>query len=141
MRFSDDVNDRTLSTPIGVDGDMTVPACLSACQASNFPLAGLEFATQCFCGTEIQGDGAPTTSGCNMVCQGNSSTLCGGPDRLNLYNFTGTITGPPVVNPPPGGGGGGAPNSDVHPVLTGLPTPWNYSGCYVWVLFPRRVTF
>ncbi|KAL5480284.1 hypothetical protein ACEPAI_1554 [Sanghuangporus weigelae] len=128
--YSDDVNNRTLSTPIGVNGDMTVPACLAACQSSNFPLAGLEFATQCFCGTEIQGEGAPASSGCNMVCQGNSSTFCGGADRLNLYNFTGTITGPPTVNPP-AGGGGGAPNPDVHPVLTGLPAPWNYSGCYV----------
>lgn len=127
---SDDVDDRTLPTGVGVDGDMTVPACLAACQADNFPLAGLEFATQCFCGTAIGGTGAPATSGCNMVCQGNSSTLCGGADRLNLYNFTGAITGPPVVNPPPGGGGGGA-NPNVQPVLDGLPTPWNYSGCYV----------
>lgn len=64
-----------------------------------------------------------------MVCQGNSSTLCGGPDRLNVYNFTGTITGPPIIG---GGGGGGGPvNPNVKPVLTGLPTPWNYSGCYV----------
>lgn len=111
---------------------MTVPACVAACQADNFPLAGLEFATQCFCGTEISGTGAPATdNGCNMVCQGNSSTLCGGPDRLNVYNFTGTITGPPTINPPAGGGGGGPANPDVHPVLTGLPTPWNYTGCFV----------
>ena len=109
---------------------MTVPACLQACQDDNFPLAGLEFSTQCYCGSEIGGDGAPATSGCNMVCQGSSSTLCGGADRLNLYNFTGTITGPPVTNTPPAGGGG-APNSDVHPVLSGLTIPWNYSGCYV----------
>ena len=46
-KIRDDVNNRTLSTGIGVDGDMTVPACVAACQADNFPLAGLEFATQC----------------------------------------------------------------------------------------------
>ncbi|KAH8113137.1 copper radical oxidase [Phellopilus nigrolimitatus] len=126
--YSDDVNNRTLSTPVGVQGDMTVPACVSACQADNFPLAGLEFATQCYCDTAIEGAGVPETSGCDMSCQGNSSTLCGGANRLNVYNFTGTITGPPVVNPPAGGGGA---NPDVHPATTGLPTPWNYSGCYI----------
>lgn len=107
---------------------MTVPACVAACQADNFPLAGVEFSTQCYCGTDIEGTGAPATSGCNMACQGNSTTLCGGADRLNVYNFTGTITGPPVVNP---GGGGGVVNPDVSPVTSGLPTPWAYSGCYV----------
>lgn len=77
----------------------------------------------------IDGEGAPATSGCDMACQGNSSMLCGGPNRLNLYNFTGTITAPPTVDPP-GAGDGGA-NTNVQPVLSGLPTPWNYSGCYV----------
>jgi hypothetical protein len=127
--FRDDVNNRTLSTPVGVNGDMTVPACVAACQADNFPLAGLEFATQCYCGTSIQGTGEAASSGCDMACQGNASTLCGGPNRLEVYNFTGTLSGPPVVNPPGGGGGGADPNA--HPVLMGLPTPWNYSGCYV----------
>ncbi|THH11527.1 hypothetical protein EW145_g572 [Phellinidium pouzarii] len=132
--FSDDVNNRTLSTPVGVDGDMTVPACVAACQADNFPLAGLEFSTQCYCGTNIEGEGAPASSGCNMACQGNSTTLCGGANRLNVYNFTGTISGPPVVNPPAGGNG---VNPNVHPVTSGLPTPWVYSGCYVDNAFGR----
>ena len=126
---SDDVNNRTLSTPVGVTGEMTVPACVAVCQADNFPLAGLEFASQCYCGTSFEGEGAPIDSGCNMACQGNSSEFCGGSNALNVYNFTGTITGPPNTNP--GGGGGEASNPDVSPVLTGLPTPWNYSGCYV----------
>jgi len=129
--YTDDVNARTLSTPVGVTGDMTVPACVQACQADNFPLAGLEFATQCFCGTTIDNGNTPADSGCNMVCQGNSSTLCGGPDRLNLYNFTGTLTGPPVVNPPGGGGGGAGAGFTGSPVTSGLPTPWEYNGCYI----------
>ena len=59
-----------------------------------------------------------------MVCAGNSSEYCGGPDRLNLYNYTGTLTtGGGSTN----GGSTGGPSS-VH---TGLPGNWTYGGCYV----------
>ena len=59
-----------------------------------------------------------------MTCAGNSSEYCGGPNRLNLYNHTGTASS--------GGGsaegnGGGTPS----PVTTGLPGTWTYAACYV----------
>ena len=85
----------------------------------------------------------PTQTGCSMTCSGNSSEFCGGPDRLNVYHFTGTLPGPPVTNPPPAGGGGGGGTSNVKPVVEGLPSPWKYSGCYVYATFntqtPRRI--
>ena len=63
--------------------------------------------------------GAPAAaSDCNMVCAGNSSEFCGGPNRLNVYNNTGTA---------PGSGGPGG----IGPVLTGLPTTWSYNACWV----------
>lgn len=67
-----------------------------------------------------------------MTCAGNSTQYCGGPGRLNLYNYTGSSL-PPVTNPnPPGGGGGGV----THPPVTiGLPTGWKYADCYVSVVF------
>ena len=74
-----------------------------------------------------------------MPCIGNSSEFCGGPNRLNLYNYTGTDL--------PGGGGAGTPTptqaptqapapaptgtGTVSPVTSGLPTPWTYAACYV----------
>ncbi|TFY75770.1 hypothetical protein EWM64_g8241 [Hericium alpestre] len=64
-----------------------------------------------------------------MVCSGNSSEFCGGPNRLNVYNYTGTDL-PPVSNPGGGGGGGGG-GTPVFPVTSGLPGTWNYSACYV----------
>jgi hypothetical protein len=39
------------------------------------------------CGNTIANGGAPATSGCSMLCNGNSSEICGGPDRLNVYNY------------------------------------------------------
>ena len=81
------------------------------------------------CDTKFENYGAPIpASGCNMACTGNSSEFCGGPDALNVYNYTGTnlppIGTPPPPPPPPGGGG-------VVPVTQGLPTPWKYAACYV----------
>ena len=84
------------------------------------------------CGLEVSNGGAPATDGCNMICKGNSTEICGGPNRLNAYNYTGTDL-PPVKTPPPpgGGGGGGNPNTPVFPVTSGLPTDWAYQGCFV----------
>lgn len=61
-----------------------------------------------------------------MVCQADALHYCGGPYRLNLYKYNGTV--PPPTNPPPGGGGGG---NNVGPVTTGLPGNWKYAACYV----------
>ena len=68
-----------------------------------------------------------------MTCAGNSSEFCGGPNRLNVYNYTGTDL-PPITNPGGGGGGGGGGGNNgapVFPVTSGLPAPWTYSSCYV----------
>ncbi len=147
-RTSDSVNARTLKTGVGVTGPMTAEACVAQCQSDNFPLAGLEFADQCcslsfcsrenliltlvclVCDTAISNGGEPIAANlCNMACQGNSTELCGGPNALNVFNFTGTITGPPTVQPPAGGGGA----NPVFVVDTPgvLPTGWAYSGCYL----------
>jgi len=62
-----------------------------------------------------------------MLCAGNSSEFCGGPNRLNMYNYTGTDL--PTTG---GGGGGGAGGTTtVFPVLSGLPTNWAYNACWV----------
>ena len=40
------------------------------------------------CGTAITNGGAPTPiADCNMACSGNSTELCGGPNRLNVSQF------------------------------------------------------
>jgi hypothetical protein len=68
-----------------------------------------------------------------MTCSGNSSEFCGGPNRLNVYKYTGT-------NLPATGTTGNAGNgvvaatsggSSVLPVLSGLQTGWAYNACWV----------
>jgi len=53
--------------------------------------------TQTDCGNTIANGGAPATSGCDMLCNGNSSEYCGGGNRLNVYNYQGQYN-PTVVS-------------------------------------------
>jgi hypothetical protein len=74
---------------------MTVEACQAGCQALGFTLAGVEYADECYCGNQVQGGNGPAPDGnaqCNMACTGASSETCGGPNRLNLYQYTSSST-------------------------------------------------
>ncbi|KAF4588036.1 hypothetical protein EYR38_009997 [Pleurotus pulmonarius] len=121
---------RTLTTALGATDDMTVETCTDSCFHAGFPLAGIEFARECYCGLAFaNGGGASAPAGdCNMVCTGNSSEFCGGPNRLTAYNLTDRADLPPPQAP----GGGPAPGgTPVFPVTSGLPGTWHYSGCFV----------
>ncbi|KAJ7244340.1 glyoxal oxidase N-terminus-domain-containing protein [Mycena rebaudengoi] len=128
--YSDNVNGvRSLPVGMPVAGPFSLEGCTAACFAAGYPYSGSEFAAECYCGTAINPGAAPTAkSDCNMLCAGNSLELCGGPNRLTMYNYTGSDrpTGPVGG----GGGGGGGGGSSVFPT-TNLPTPWSYVGCFV----------
>ncbi|KAH7126789.1 hypothetical protein B0J11DRAFT_526490 [Dendryphion nanum] len=87
--YSDNVNDRTLSTGMGTGGgagSLTAALCTSACDAAGYFYAGLEYAGECYCGNTLAtGAKLEDASGCNMVCNGNATEYCGGSNRLNLY--------------------------------------------------------
>ncbi|KAF9049496.1 copper radical oxidase with WSC domains [Hymenopellis radicata] len=127
--FSDNVNGAGRSLPVGADlaGPATIRTCTAACFASGYQFAGAEFAAELRIGSS--GNFFPRACiDCSMVCAGNSSEFCGGPNRLTVYNYTGTDL-PPITNP--GGGGGGAGAAPVVNVYDGLPGTWNYSACYI----------
>ncbi|KAJ6532912.1 galactose oxidase [Mycena vulgaris] len=128
--YSDNVDGagRALANGVNVVGQVSLETCTSACFDAGMPFSGTEFADQCFCGPAIvNGATAEPISDCNMACAGNISEFCGGPDRLTMYNYTGTDLPPP---PAGGGGGGGAPTG-VTAIATDLPSPWAYVGCFV----------
>lgn len=88
--FTDDGGARTLGTQQEVLGgylNMTVEGCLSACSSLGYSLSGLEYAQECFCGSEIMNGGACASDKytCYMPCKGNTAETCGGPDRLSVY--------------------------------------------------------
>ncbi|KAJ7442543.1 WSC domain-containing protein [Mycena galericulata] len=69
-----------------VTGGMTAEACTSVCKTAGFALAGLEFGGECWCDSFLQGTDQFADSQCTqMVCAGNSTETCGGPDRLQVY--------------------------------------------------------
>ncbi|KAK7047617.1 hypothetical protein VNI00_006385 [Paramarasmius palmivorus] len=61
-----------------------------------------------------------------MSCTGNGNQACGGPNRLNVYNYTGSDL-PTPSGPNSGASQGG---STPRPVSSGLPAKWTYFGCY-----------
>jgi hypothetical protein len=67
---------------------MTVETCQSFCLGKNYPLAGLEFSTQCFCGLSLGSYSTIGYPGCTMACSGSSTETCGGSSRLSVYNYT-----------------------------------------------------
>ena len=98
---SESANGRTLPVQIDTNGPTSIETCTDACFNAGYPLAGAEFATQCFCGLDFTaGSGSTPLQDCNMVCAGNSSEFCGGPNRLNVrpsfliyrrYTHSGTL--------------------------------------------------
>ncbi|CCA67327.1 hypothetical protein PIIN_01158 [Serendipita indica DSM 11827] len=65
---------------------MTAPKCTEKC----FPLTyGVEYADECYCFHSIGSSGQSTEDGCTMPCSGDTSTICGGPDRITIYKYHG----------------------------------------------------
>ncbi|TWU73628.1 hypothetical protein ED733_002615 [Metarhizium rileyi] len=78
---------RTLSYPVELDAStFTTKKCLAACEKEGFPFAGVEFGKECWCGVVLANDTAKVDdTQCNMPCQGDSASTCGGRGRLSLW--------------------------------------------------------
>ncbi|PSS14960.1 hypothetical protein M430DRAFT_51625 [Amorphotheca resinae ATCC 22711] len=57
------------------------------------PIVSSSNSTSCFCGNSLASSSTTNYTDCSMPCTGNPSQLCGGPNRLSLYNQT-TYTPP-----------------------------------------------
>ncbi|CAK7268451.1 Mitochondrial intermediate peptidase [Sporothrix epigloea] len=70
-------------------GDMTVAKCLAFCggggSGTAYTYAGLEYARECWCGQELASLAVQELeSQCDLPCDGDSGTLCGGNLRLTV---------------------------------------------------------
>ncbi|EXJ54755.1 hypothetical protein A1O7_10096, partial [Cladophialophora yegresii CBS 114405] len=87
--FTDTVSPRTLPKWSTFNGrDVTNDACIAFCDSKGYPLAGTEYAGQCFCGTEITSSQLGEDR-CNMACTGNAGQMCGGPGTLTVWTKSG----------------------------------------------------
>lgn len=81
--WNDYLYDRTLIAK-RTKGDITPQKCAEICKGYHF--FGLEYSNECYCGNLL----SPSTSrapenACSTVCMGNFKAICGGPNRLSLY--------------------------------------------------------
>lgn len=91
--WNEAVNTRTLNLDFLMDAEaMTVQECETFCANGGFPVFGVEFGTQCFCGTYMTHNVTMTSQlSCLVPCVGNAAESCGGADLLDVYilnNYT-----------------------------------------------------
>ncbi|KAM7197259.1 WSC domain containing protein [Rhypophila sp. PSN 637] len=115
---SEPTGGRALSAKVTRADDMTIQKCADICRASNFPVFGLEYYTECYCGNGLAPGSAPAPeTECSFPCAGNSNELCGGDWRINVFEFSTDTTAPTSTAP-----------------STPTPTPsldgWVSEGCY-----------
>lgn len=84
--YSDSGNNRGLAN-MQTDWDgMTVEKCADI--AKDYKYAGVEYYGECHYGNDLSSASVPS-SGCDTPCAGNNAELCGGGDRMNLYENKG----------------------------------------------------
>eukprot|EP00904_Undaria_pinnatifida_P008999 jgi/Undpi1/5229/HiC_scaffold_2.g00511.m1 len=132
--FVDDRGDRLLDTDKlvlmeqGPDG-MTGEICSAYC--ADYEYFGLEFGSECFCGTGEELESAVSSDQCGLtfesLCTGDATTACGGRNSISVYNRTGDV----ALSPSP-------PSPTPAPVVVeapmAVPTPsvggYTLAGCY-----------
>ncbi|KAK8079253.1 murein transglycosylase [Apiospora phragmitis] len=83
-----------------LDDKMTIESCQAFCTKNNFPLAGVQYGRECYCGKFLAPPaGYIYNKDCNMACKGNKDQMCGGRGAIGIYK-----DGSKKVR---GGGGGG----------------------------------
>ncbi|KAH6839435.1 WSC domain-containing protein [Chaetomium sp. MPI-CAGE-AT-0009] len=68
--------------------DMTIAGCGGYCRDSGFTWFGLEYSAECFCGSELNVNSTlAADTDCAMACSGEPTEVCGGSDRLSVYQW------------------------------------------------------
>ena len=117
--YIDGVNGRILSHQEPDSDTLTNAACAQACAGLGYKISGTQFFSQCFCGNQLANiqegsDPVAPNSDCSTACSGDSSEMCGGPNRLSIYS-----SGQPVIYEAP------------KPQVSGLNETWQYMGCAI----------
>ncbi len=153
--YSEATTGRALSdkAPAAPTAGGTIESCQSACQGYTY--FGMEYSNECFCGNTInagsvaQTSTTPATNGCSMLCGGNTTEYCGGPNRLNMYAINGSLplptTSTSTTSIPSGTGNSTMTSATPTPTPTGpitvqTLTGWTYLGCYSEATNSRALT-
>lgn len=99
--YGDSPQNRALTGPSYSDGqNMSEEKCIEFCDGHGYPIAGVEYGAECYCGYSLGATGVQEPeSDCNMACSGNTQELCGAGNRLNVFTNGGPV---PTVLPQAG---------------------------------------
>ncbi|EJF58368.1 WSC-domain-containing protein [Dichomitus squalens LYAD-421 SS1] len=88
----DDVSGRTLDMDAFTSDNMTIPGCIAHCASLGHPVAGVEYARECYCGSAFVNDGGAVLpdDACDMACSGDTTSICGGPGALFAFQDVNT---------------------------------------------------
>ncbi|CAG7849956.1 SubName: Full=Uncharacterized protein {ECO:0000313/EMBL:CCA67329.1} [Serendipita indica DSM 11827] len=84
--YADSVQARIM-TGVAANEEMTVETCIDTCIAAGYEVAGVEYGTECYCSATLPAESNKATDNCIMPCAGDSTHLCGGGNRLNVYRY------------------------------------------------------
>jgi Domain of unknown function (DUF1996)/WSC domain len=114
---------RALTGSKYVDAKMSIENCQAYCTKEGYPIAGLEYGRECWCGNSLSPTNplqtqASCASIAQMVCAGNRTEYCGAPNLITLWNNTALVRGqvPPTI----GSGTGGSGTSNPGPATTSV---------------------
>ena len=86
--FKEGTSARALASYTFNQDNMTVDYCASL-TAGKYLYFGVEYSRECYGGNTLSGGSvAASASDCSQPCMGNTTEICGGPNRLNLYQAT-----------------------------------------------------
>ena len=66
--------------------NMTIEKCLEFCSNGGYAFAGVESEYECFCGNNAPSQNPIDDSECNSKCSGDSTQICGGSWKINIYS-------------------------------------------------------
>lgn len=75
---------RTLNASTLIRPQTTVLGCAADC-GEDSEYFGVEFGTQCFCGSSLAVGSVAVNEGCSTACAGNATEVCGGVNLLSVY--------------------------------------------------------
>jgi hypothetical protein len=82
----DDYDPRLLERHLTSQEDMTPELCIEKCKDNAYSYAGVQYRNECWCGgTKPPKEEKRPKSECKLACTGDSSIMCGGQYRMNIY--------------------------------------------------------
>jgi hypothetical protein len=74
-----------LEEQVSVGDDLTISKCQDSCYRASFEFAGVKEGNECWCSSFIGGESTRNESDCNIPCTGDEDEICGGKDRLSVF--------------------------------------------------------